>query len=124
MAQGSVRAEPEANVIKQLQQRLDTLNQAETTEESKAEYLEVSKKLDEHLLKQEICWAQRSRVSWLKHGEKIPIFFIQKHHKGGGKITLRVLKMHKTNGWRNSRKWSRQLLTTLIIYLVQVLVTR
>ena len=32
--------------------------------------MEVSKKLDDLLLKQEINWAQRSRVAWLKHGDK------------------------------------------------------
>ena len=30
----------------------------------------VSKKLDDLLLKQEINWAQRSGVAWLKHGDR------------------------------------------------------
>lgn len=34
---GLARTEPKADAIKQLQYRLDILNQAETTEESKAE---------------------------------------------------------------------------------------
>ena len=38
--------------------------------DSKAEFLEVSKELDDLLLKQEIFWAQRSRISWLKHRDK------------------------------------------------------
>ena len=46
------------------------LNAKEITEESKAEFLEVSKTLDDLLMKQEIYWAQRSRISWLKHGDK------------------------------------------------------
>ena len=40
------------------------------TEDSKSEFLEVSKQLDDLLLKQEIFWRQRSRVSWLKYRDK------------------------------------------------------
>ena len=41
-----------------------------TAKASKAEFLEVSKELDDLLMKQEIFWAQRSRISWLKHRDK------------------------------------------------------
>ena len=46
------------------------MNEEEISETSKAEYLELSKKLDKLLQKQEIYWAQQSKVSWLKHGDK------------------------------------------------------
>ena len=50
-------AKPDEAVIKELQKRLDILNEAENTEENKAEFLEVSKQMDELLQKQEIYWA-------------------------------------------------------------------
>jgi len=46
-AWGATKIEPEVEEIKHLQNRLDTLNKDDTTNESKAEYLEVSKKLDD-----------------------------------------------------------------------------
>ena len=42
----------------------------ETIEVSRVELLGVSKTLDDLLLKLEIFWAQRSKVFWLKHGDK------------------------------------------------------
>lgn len=62
MAWGSAKTDPDAVAIKELQKRLDTLNEMETIEDNKAEYLKGSKKLDDLLLKQEIYWAQRSRI--------------------------------------------------------------
>ena len=50
-AWGATKAEPEVKANKQLQNRLDSLNKADCTDASQAEYLEVSKKLDDLLLK-------------------------------------------------------------------------
>ena len=54
MAWGDTKAKPEEKEIKALQDQLDKINRADTTVESKEEYLVVSKKLDDLLLKQEI----------------------------------------------------------------------
>jgi len=43
--------------MKQLQKQLEILNATESTEETRSEFLTVSKKLDDLLLKQEIFWA-------------------------------------------------------------------
>ena len=46
------------------------LNCAPPTQQNKEEFIKASKELDEWLMRQEIYWAQRSRVNWIKHGDK------------------------------------------------------
>ncbi|KAL0004681.1 hypothetical protein SO802_012242 [Lithocarpus litseifolius] len=78
-AWGSSKLEPNEAAMKTLQNKLEELYSADVmTDESKTEYLSVSKQLDDLLLKQEIYWAQRSRVLWLKHGDKNTKFFHSK----------------------------------------------
>lgn len=68
------------------------------TEENKAEFLVVNKELDDLLLKQEIFWAQRSRISWLKHGDKNTKFF---HSKASHRRQRNFIKgiMNNENNW-------------------------
>ena len=74
-AWGSSRTHLDAKEIKRLQKHVEELSVGVTTVESKIEFLAASKKLDDLLLKQEIYWAQRSRVNWLKYEDKnIKIF--------------------------------------------------
>ena len=100
-AQGATKAEHEVKAIKQLQNWLNSLNKVYYTDASQSEYLEVSKKLDDLLLKQEIYWAQRSRVAWLKHGDNNTKFF-------HSKVTQRHRRNH-IKGIKNSQEhWEKE----------------
>ena len=50
-AWGDTKTRPEEEEVKSLQNRLDRINRDVTTDESKVEYLAVSKQLDDLLLK-------------------------------------------------------------------------
>ena len=78
LAWGSSRTHPDAKEIKRLQKHVEKLSARVNTEESKADFLAASKKLDDLLLKQEIYWAQISQVNWLKHRDKNTKFFHSK----------------------------------------------
>uniref|UniRef100_A0A7N2N012 Reverse transcriptase n=1 Tax=Quercus lobata TaxID=97700 RepID=A0A7N2N012_QUELO len=97
-AWGSSKTYPDIDRIKVLQRRAESLGTAECTEENKNEFLAVSKELDDLLRKQEIFWAQRSRVSWLKHGDKNTKFF---HSKASQRKRRNFIKgiLNEDNTW-------------------------
>ena len=78
LAWGSTKTDPNVEEIKSLQKRIEGLIAEDVTPENRAKFLGVSKRLDELLLKQEMYWAQRSTISWLKYGDKNTKFFHSK----------------------------------------------
>ena len=69
-AWGAVRSNLDTERIKALEKQVELITKTELIEATKADLAVVSKELDDLLLKQEIFWAQQSRVSWLKYGDK------------------------------------------------------
>ncbi|XP_023882264.2 uncharacterized protein LOC111994610 [Quercus suber] len=77
-AWGANDTNPNVPEIKRVQKKVEELSMVEPIVANKFEFLAASKIPDDLLLKQEIYWAQQSRVAWLKHGDKNTNFFHSK----------------------------------------------
>ena len=97
-AWGSSNAQPDSKEIKKLQKQLEELNASELTEDSRAVFLVASRRLDALLLRQEIYWAQRARLSWLKHGDKNTKFFHSKASQRRRRNYIQCIK-NDENKW-------------------------
>ena len=75
----------------------------ETTEESRAKFLEISKQLDELLLKQEIYWHQCSRILWLKYGDENTKFFHSKASQRRRKNFIKGIRDQQHNWVEESK---------------------
>ncbi|XP_023925276.1 uncharacterized protein LOC112036673 [Quercus suber] len=97
-AWGSSKAQPDSEEIKKLQKQLEVLNSTDLIEDSRAKFLMASRNLDALLLKQEIYWAQRARLSWLKHGDKNTKFFHSKASQRRRRNNIQSIK-NDENKW-------------------------
>ena len=97
-AWGSTRTKPEVAEIKRLKKVLERLHEGDQNEATRSEFMAASKQLDDLLLKQELYWAQRSSLSWLKFGDKNTKFSTQRLHNGIAEILYRALKILRECG--------------------------
>ena len=95
---GSTRTHPDIERIKVLQKKVETINMGELTKGNRLDFLLASKELDSLLLKQEIYWAQRSHISWMKHGDKNTKFFHSKASQRRRRNFIQGIR-DKDNNW-------------------------
>jgi len=103
-AWGSTRTHPNVEKIKRLQAKVEALGKGESTEDSKIVLLVASKELDDLLLKQEIYWAQCSRISWLKHEDKNTKFLHSKASQRKRRNFIEGIK-DQANNWVTENDW-------------------
>ena len=84
--------------IKRLKKVLERLNESDQNEATRSEFVAANKQLDDLLLKQEIYWAQHSRLAWLKSGNKTLNFSTLRPHNSIRETLYRALKILRECG--------------------------
>jgi hypothetical protein len=76
--------------IEELREEMEQLEREDPIQK-RAQVLEKKAQLDEHLYREEMMWLQRSRISWLKEGDRNTRYF------------------HRKARWRAKKNWVRKL---------------
>jgi DNA-binding transcriptional regulator YdaS (Cro superfamily) len=74
----SVLKKPQ-NKIKQVKREFEEITRAELNEENLRREKELAVELEKLLKQEEVYWAQRSRINWLKFGDQNTGFFTILH---------------------------------------------
>jgi hypothetical protein len=87
---GSVNKE-----LKQIRERMSVIGK-NASDDQQAELLHLRTQMDEILYREEMMWLQRSRVAWLKEGDRNTRFF---HMKAAGQAKKNKIKrLRKDDG--------------------------
>jgi hypothetical protein len=96
--------------LKNLRKKLETLQLAYNPN-NLADIAEVQKRMDELLIREELMWLQRSRVAWLKEGDRNTSFFHRKASHRARKNKIKKLK-HTNGSYAENNEEIKGIVTT------------
>jgi hypothetical protein len=82
--------------IRKAQRNLEKISREPLTDENIEEQRMIAKEIEDMLEKEEIHWAQRSRINWLQHGDKNTSYF--HHFANERKKRNRIKKLKDDSG--------------------------
>jgi hypothetical protein len=107
------------NVLRELEKARKELETLQLNNADQRDIRRVSDRMNELMYREEMLWLQRSRVSWLKEGDRNTRFFTARLYGGLGRIKSRSLKMSMVFGRMFPLIWSAWLHPTSKICLLR-----
>jgi hypothetical protein len=109
------------NVLRELEKARKELEILQLNNADQRDIRRVSDRMNELMYREEMLWLQRSRVSWLKEGDRNTIFFYRKAVWRARKNKARSLKMSMVFGRMSPLIWSAWLHPTSKNCLLRIL---